>query len=462
MRIVKGLLIAGLVFFLLGFLSICILAVSGGNNDNLRRGLEQFLTDYTGMSAIIDTLENAEFYPDLVMDVREVSLRQTPNTPDPGVTIGAIDVRMRFWDALLSRGLFWSFVMKDFHARPAAFLPGDLAIKTLEIVPQDAQHPVAALVLTGSYNGFPLSFQASLETVPVKRGLLYRLDDRSAIHLSIGTLDLSATLHPVSGKRGFSAENLEIRDHGAGQKGESGRLLAQGSMSFLDGIFTLSVTSGETHLALSMTRPVSEDARAETPEAPQKGKQAGAKPEKDLAPAPETASSKTEMSKAAASKTFDVVMTLSSLSEKDLAADGALGILAARSRAIFVPRETPKQALADISARIVMASGAGAIKSGIFSGPVQCAAAMAQMKGTLLSFDPLWIDRNGAAVTGTAQYDLETNAFSGKTGGSSDPKSLTPFLSGASAPSGMSGVSGVFGSDPACKAALGRGMNNAP
>ncbi len=441
MRIVKGLFIAGLVFFLLGFLSICILAVSGGNNDNLRRGLEQFLTDYTGMSAIIDTLENAEFYPDLVMDVREVSLRQTPNTPDPGVTIGAIDVRMRFWDALLSRGLFWSFVMKDFHARPAAFLPGDLEIKTLEIVPKDAQHPVAALALTGVYNGLPLSFQASLETVPVKRGMLYRLEDRSAIRLSIGTLDLSATLHPVTGKRGFSAENLEIRNHGAGQKGEAGRLLAQGSMSFLEGIFTLSVTGGDTHLALSVTRPEPVEERGERRE--------GATPEKNPVAKPT----------ATASKTFDVVMAISSLSEKDLAADGALGMLAVRAREIFVPRETPKQALAEISAQIVMASGAGAIKSGVFSGPVQCAAAMAQMKGTILSFDPIWIDRNGTAVTGTAQYDLETNAFSGKTGGGNDPKPLIPFLSGAS---DMSGVSGLAGLDPACKAALGRWTKNTP
>lgn len=397
MRFIKMLFVSGLIFALMVFTSICILAVSGGNNDNLRKGLEQFLSDYTGRDATIETLENAEFYPDLLMDVRNIAFRRTANTPEPDIRIDALNIRMQFWDAIFSRGFLSGFSMKGLSVEPSPVLPGALTIKTAEIVMENG---AAFLAGTGSYNHLPLSFRAGLEATQTSHATLYRLGDSSPVTLSIGSLDLAATLRPVPKERGFVAENLAISE-------KNGRLLARGEASFTNGEMKFSATGGETLFSIALHHDGEENGFAGT-------------------------------------------VLLSQLSAEDLAPNGALGTLAAKAREIFVPQEKPKETLSDFSAKIALIGENGTIATGPFSGPVQCAATLATVKGTEVSFDPVWILRDKTDVTGTAQYDLETEKFSGKTGTSAKPETLKPFVSIFAKP------------NPDCKDALENWTNTSP
>lgn len=397
MRFIKVLFVSGLVFALMAFTSICILAVSGGNNDNLRKGLEQFLSDYTGRDAVIETLENAAFYPDLVMDVRNIALRRTANTPTADIRIDALDIRMRFWDAIFSRGFLSGFSMKGLSVDSSPVLPGSLAIEKAEIVTENG---AAFLTGTGTYNHLPLSFRFGLEMIATSSAALYRLGPSSPVKFSVGSLEISATLRPVPGTRGFIAENLEITE-------KSGRVLAKGEASFTNGEVTLSATGGKTIFSVSLRHDETGQGLSGT-------------------------------------------VLLSELSMEDLAPGGALGTLAARAREIFVPQEKPKETLSDFSARIALIGENGAISSGPFSGPVQCAATLTTVKGTEVSLDPVWILRDGKDVTGTARYDLETQSFSGQIGAIANPKTLEPFLP-------------LFAKQsPDCKTALKRWADRAP
>lgn len=170
MRILKILFLSGVVLAALIFIGVSILSVSGGSNDNLRRGLEQFLTDYTGLVATIGTLEDAQFYPDLIMDARDVALRDTANDPMPDVKIGEIRVRMRFWDAILSRGAFREFTITSLATEPAAIFPVVLSFEKVSVETSEGR---AGLTGKGSYDGRPLTFFLPLEVTGDRGGSVH-------------------------------------------------------------------------------------------------------------------------------------------------------------------------------------------------------------------------------------------------------------------------------------------------
>lgn len=389
MAMVKALVIAVLIFGLLMLAAVSILALSGGNNDNLRKGLEQFFREYTGYVATIEALEKAEFYPDLVMDIKNLALRRTANDPEPTVRIARATVRMRFWDAIFSRGLFSEFTFAGVRVGLENGFPGAIVLDKAAISP-DTDPPVFAG--QGNFKGLPLSFEAGIERVNARRGPLYRLGASSTATLSVGGLRLSGILEPVKGRVGFGVPDLIVAEDGA-----SGRILARGAASLTaEGLVFEGAKSESPYRLKVYYNPGPE----------------GLTPERSLIPHPD------------AVEGIEGEMVWDRLDAADLSAGGRLAVLGERLRTLV----THGGNLAGLSARMVLFSGPGEIPSGPFAGRFDCAGALAGVTGVLVTLDPVWIERTGQApAQGKAQYALESQALSGGYGEVSGRAALGGF-----------------------------------
>lgn len=394
MRFVKIVLVTGLVLGLVILAGVSILAVSGGSNDNLRKGLEQFFMDYTGRVATIETLGDAQFYPELVMAVRGVALRRTANDAEPQIRIDALQVRMRFWDAIFSRGRFSAFSFEGMRFAAGEIAPGALTIDTAGI---EGEGPAAVFHGRGIYNGAPFEFSASLIAEGAAGGWLYRLGESSAATLALGDLQASARLAPIEGRSGVTIADLVVAEKKTG-----GRALVDGSgsVSAQEGVQIVSRGAAPAFtLALRFMPGAETDAAGGAVLVPHADAQEGFVGH-ILFPAPAAA---------------------------DFAPGGRVAVLASALRSLLVPQDKPAERLAGLGGRIGILAGPGRVDGGPFGGDFQCAAAQARVAGSAVTIDPVWVLREGADIGGAARYDLVAGGLSGGPGPVADRQALNGF-----------------------------------
>lgn len=189
------------ILFWLGVLVlVCLIVLSrmGGRGDALKRGLEQYLTQATGMTAHIGYLNHMAFYPLAGMDFDDLTLDPGKRAKGGG-HVGHAIVVMRFWDLLLSRPALAALVVEDvdfgggvFDSRPLAH--GRMAI--------DATTATPRLRATGIWGGQPLDAAIDLR----RRGITFMPASPAAFTLSLGDTKLTGTAQFGRGGAGTTVQ----------------------------------------------------------------------------------------------------------------------------------------------------------------------------------------------------------------------------------------------------------------
>ena len=125
-RIFFGIFFAA-AFFLLIF---TFLANLGGKSDTLKHSTQDFISEITGKSAHIGTLNQLNFFPLIVVDFEELVLHASPARIDKPITLGSFKTLSDFWDVSWRTGKFRALNFSNFRAPAGSLCKKELILDT--------------------------------------------------------------------------------------------------------------------------------------------------------------------------------------------------------------------------------------------------------------------------------------------------------------------------------------------
>ena len=176
------------------FIVLTVLSRLGGNSDVLKESIEGFITDATPYTAKITTLNNMNFFPDIIIDVSGIELREgeseDTNTA-PAIYIGAAKFALPFFDAMFRPGHFKTVELQGLESRPGVLHTQIVSIKSLNVQHDETGAFLAANGLLGAQR-----MDGKLElNVKGKPGRpLYELADERSFEINLADLKLKGTM----------------------------------------------------------------------------------------------------------------------------------------------------------------------------------------------------------------------------------------------------------------------------
>ncbi len=176
-------LILGLLFCV----SLWVLGLMGGPHVALKQGLEDYLTETTGMEATIGEFDGLYFFPVVRFEGSDITFKD--NVSDRSVSIGRLEFSSSFWDIFLTRSKLRHFKLENMSVRAGLLSTAPIEIvdaSLLDTTPYDK----AGLVINGSYGAEPFSlfYEAGYDG-----RAFYIPDDTAELLSSLGNYELSAS-----------------------------------------------------------------------------------------------------------------------------------------------------------------------------------------------------------------------------------------------------------------------------
>ena len=131
-RLLALLLKIGLIVGVIVFILLTVLSNLGGNDDTLRESVEGYISDTTGYEAQIETLNMVNFFPTIIFDFENLSLRE-PGFGGEVARLRAFRFSMSFWDVATRSGRFQNFQIDDLDVQEGVWLPFSAHLEKLSL-----------------------------------------------------------------------------------------------------------------------------------------------------------------------------------------------------------------------------------------------------------------------------------------------------------------------------------------
>ncbi len=195
-RVVKWSLIIGGLFFLVLF----ILSGLGGKSESLKKGLEQYLMQSTGLVPVVGTLNGILFFPVMTLDGDAIGLyKPIPNAkpvkdlPLPHgaevISVEHFDVGMAFWDMFFARRLIRALNVKNLKFESGAIDKRPLLLRSARL-DLKAYKDGPALTVDGQYGDKEMKATLQMQ----RKGLSYGIPDDADFNAAIGDLRFAGVL----------------------------------------------------------------------------------------------------------------------------------------------------------------------------------------------------------------------------------------------------------------------------
>ena len=136
-------------------IGLYILSMLGGSSDTLKGGVEEYLSQASGMEAKIGTFNEMSFFPYIEVDVADVAFYKRGEKRKL-MSVGSANFSAGFFDLMFSKNKFKSLDIKKVRATTGVLAKKSIMIDQIafqeEVVDQDP-----ALVISGSYGGEELN-----------------------------------------------------------------------------------------------------------------------------------------------------------------------------------------------------------------------------------------------------------------------------------------------------------------
>lgn len=230
-----------ILFFIVALLFVLFfLSKIGGQNDQLREGAEQFLSQATQTRAVIGELRYMGFFPDIRIEISDVIFQQPGDPTNVVMTVESFDFSIPFGQYVLSRKTAEKFSLRGVKAKAGAFTPAPLDIDRVEIIDAAGQEPY--LSLEAQYAGKPISGSLSLSRRALKNGkAVYKFPDAAPLQITAAGATLQSILRPA--RKGFEATDIR---------------LTVGKQALLQGAASFSFARDKTHIKSALTPPSGE------------------------------------------------------------------------------------------------------------------------------------------------------------------------------------------------------------
>lgn len=210
-RLVKFIFFVAFFFFVI----FTVIANLGGNGDDYKHALEEFIGGATGYEARIETLNRLEFFPDVVFDFDGLTLHTLRGAADPVARVDHVDIATRFWDVILQNNYFKNLNIKNLSVEAGIFSEKPISVSAVDVANLGRD---TALVALGRYGD--MSVNLSLLLAPHADGT-YRADserrfslwlDKTYFKGRLKTLDLSSDLRAEIVLDQFLSEEKDFGD----------------------------------------------------------------------------------------------------------------------------------------------------------------------------------------------------------------------------------------------------------
>jgi len=193
----------GLVLAALFAMSIVILAMIGGDNAALKKGIEDYLTQSFGIRAEIGVFNEMSFFPDLHLDIADITFRKK-DRDDPVFTVKTAEFTAGFFDMMFTRKRFKTLTLKNLNAEAGIFGEQNLVINTLSLQENEGERP--ALVLDGRYGADGISAALTME----REKETYRVAKNGNFKASFGNIRIHGDIESAS-RGGIEIKNAALR-----------------------------------------------------------------------------------------------------------------------------------------------------------------------------------------------------------------------------------------------------------
>jgi hypothetical protein len=228
---------------ILGMMGIALKLIERAK-EPLRQGIEQHMSESSGMIAGIDELAHATFLPDVDFRIKNVVFRARDNDNPVRVQIEKLAFAMPFWSLMTGQPKIRNFYLSGLKAEPGVWTPYALALDEFMIRDEDGEKP--GLTAAGRYDGRPLRFDMELSAAGKKGdGRTYKVSDLAPFSLAIGQVTLTGVYQRgkhapllkdavLSGNgKSYGPRDMALKRHGAPDTDILSCLLAQRAAAVL-------------------------------------------------------------------------------------------------------------------------------------------------------------------------------------------------------------------------------------
>ena len=207
-RIVKISAVLGIIVFLL----LTVLSRMGGDSDVLRGAVEDFLNDNTPYSARVTRLNEMQFFPDIVLDIEGLELRESAEG-EAKIRVESFQAAMPFFDVMFRPGRFRFLKMQNLTASAGVLNDQPITIPALGVRDEEGD---IALVAEGSIGAHDFYMHMGLEAEGEGRRRIYEVGEDKPFEIKLANLNASGIWRKtITGDTKFENVILSIGDQKA-------------------------------------------------------------------------------------------------------------------------------------------------------------------------------------------------------------------------------------------------------
>lgn len=186
-------------------ITITVMANLGGNNPNLQKSIEEFVSENTRYNASVGIFNGMTFFPNISFDFEDTEFSKKG---DPAVVmaLNKFQAAFSFWDVMASNGKIKVLKIENFTALPGSLLQQQLKINRLEIL-DTVEGP--RFEMRGRVGDQDFSFSSGINVEGSGKKKKYSFGKEHPFELRWG--DIKATGLLRGGRHaGLAFENLEV------------------------------------------------------------------------------------------------------------------------------------------------------------------------------------------------------------------------------------------------------------
>lgn len=159
-------------FFVAAFLFVIftVLTNIGGNSSVLHQSVEQYVSEATGYVTQITKLNTMQFFPDIIIDVEGVHLKDAEQKTV--LTADKFKISFSFFDVLFTQGRFRDFQIQNMSLAPGLVVPSGLKIDKLVLEDKKDKGRLSLQGRIGAEN-FSLLANIDIKGSPARRTFFF-------------------------------------------------------------------------------------------------------------------------------------------------------------------------------------------------------------------------------------------------------------------------------------------------
>lgn len=175
-----------LVLLVMAGLMYLVLSLAARSPESLRKGLEDYLVKSTGHYGEITEMAGVQLVPDVMFDVRGVSVRDREDHDKVYIHAQSAHIGLPLWRMIFGGGTYRVFEIRGLQLATGYLLPKKLSLDFAGITDPDPQSAAALFILDGTYNDRTLLATMEMTRKLTRRGPLYAFASKSLTTFKLG------------------------------------------------------------------------------------------------------------------------------------------------------------------------------------------------------------------------------------------------------------------------------------